>query len=99
MQQPDDHGLVAHLTLRAQKRPHYVMAVMLVTGHYAGYLERGTSNNELSLEAQLAQVENDQAQMRRILTCEDSQSTGARSEHAVNVAWYRRVNGSLGRPE
>ncbi len=72
VQQPDDDGLVAHLTLRAERQPDPVLAVLLVVGRYAGYVEKATSDNRLTLETQLKQAAGDRARMREILSCEAS---------------------------
>ena len=72
VQQPYDHGLIAHLTLHAEPRTDEVLAVLLVVGRYAGYVEKSTSENHLSLEAQLKEAAGDLDRMRRILDCEAS---------------------------
>jgi hypothetical protein len=46
------------------------LAALLVAGRYAGYCARSTSNNRLSLEAQLKEAAGDLARMRAILDCE-----------------------------
>ena len=79
VQQPYDHGLVAHLTLRDERSPDEVLAVLLVTGRHAGYLERSTSGSPKSLEAQLADAGTDLARARRILGCEASYAIRARA--------------------
>lgn len=71
VQQPWDHGLVAHLTLRDERDLERALGVLVVTGRYAGFVERATSDNRTSLEAQLAAVE-DGGRMREILDCEAS---------------------------
>ncbi len=70
VQQPDDDGLVAHLTLRDDSNPSEVLAALLVTGRYAGYCEKSTSDNQLSLEDQLKEATGDLERMRAILDCE-----------------------------
>jgi len=72
VQQPGDDGLIAHLTLRGAADPDDVLAVLLVVGRYAGYVERGTSANLLSLETQLNGAAGDLGRMREILDCEAS---------------------------
>jgi len=77
VQQPYDHGLVAHLTLRdARDR---LLGVLVVTGRYAGFVERSTSENRTSLEAQLAAVGADRDRMREILACEASYAVRPRA--------------------
>jgi hypothetical protein len=85
VQQPYDHGLVAHLTLRDERSPDEVLAVLLVTGRYAGYLERSTSASEGSLEAQLADAGADLVRARRILDCEASYAIRARAGAAYLI--------------
>jgi len=63
---------VAHLTLRDDASPDEVLGVLLVTGRYAGWVERATSDNRESLGAQLARAGGDVARLRRILACEAS---------------------------
>ncbi len=72
VQQPYDHGLVAHLTLCEKRDPDRALGVLIVTGRYAAFVERATSDNRSSLEAQLAAAGEDLDQMRRILSCEAS---------------------------
>ena len=43
---------------------------MLITGRYAGYCEKSTSDNQLSLEDQLKEATGDLERMRAILDCE-----------------------------
>ncbi len=77
VQQPYDHGLVAHLTLRdARDR---LLGVLVVTGRYAGFVERSTSENLASLEAQLAAAGADHDRMREILDCEASYAVRPRA--------------------
>jgi hypothetical protein len=70
VRQPDDDGLIAHLTLRDESNPSEVLAALLVTGRYAGYCEKSTSDNRLSLEDQLKGAAGDLERMRAILGCE-----------------------------
>ena len=79
VQQPYDHGLIAHLSLWEDREPETPRAVLLVTGRYAGYVERSTSTSELTLESQLAEVGGDTARMREILACEASYAIRARA--------------------
>ncbi|MCH8891417.1 MAG: hypothetical protein IH827_10130 [Myxococcales bacterium] len=78
VQQPDDDGLIAHLTLRDDSNPNEVYAALLVTGRYAGYCEKSTSDNHLSLEAQLKEAAGNLERMRRILDCEASYAISPR---------------------
>jgi hypothetical protein len=70
--QPGDDGLIASLSLRDEQNPDEVLAGLLVTGRYAGYVEKSTSDNRLSLEAQLKEAAGDVERMRAILDCEAS---------------------------
>ena len=79
VQQPYDHGLIAHLSLREDREPEAVRAVLLVTGRYAGYVECSTSTSELTLEAQLAAARGDEERIRKILNCEASYAIRARA--------------------
>lgn len=72
VQQPGADGLIAHLTLRAELDPDEVLAVLLVVGRYAAYVEKSTTENLLSLEAQLKGAEDNLQHMREILDCEAS---------------------------
>ena len=72
VQQPYDHGLIAHLSLREDRAPETLQAVLLVTGRYAGYVERSTSTSESTLESQLGEAAGDETRMREILSCEAS---------------------------
>ncbi len=72
VQQPYDHGLIAHLTLRSTTDPDRAKGVLLVTGRYAAYVESGTSANQTSLQTQLEGVDGDLGRMRQILDCEAS---------------------------
>lgn len=72
VRQPYDHGLIAHLSLRDEREPEVVRAVLLITGRYAGYVECSTSTSDLSLESQLAAASGDEKQMRKLLSCEAS---------------------------
>ena len=79
VQQPYDHGLIAHLSLREDRAPEMPRAVLLLTGRHAGYVERSTSTSESTLESQLAEVEGDTSRMREILACEASYAIRARA--------------------
>ena len=50
-----------------------------MTGRYAGFVERSTSENRTSLEAQLAAVGADRDRMREILACEASYAVRPRA--------------------
>jgi len=78
IQQPGADGLIAHLTLRADARPDEVLAVLLLVGRHAGYVEKSTSDSRLSLEVQLNQVAGDIERMREILDCEASYAISSR---------------------
>ncbi len=78
VQQPDDDGLVACLTLRDDSNPNEVLAALVVAGRYAGYCEKSTSDNHLSLEAQLKEAAGDLERMRQILDCEASYAISPR---------------------
>lgn len=80
VQQPRDHGLVAHLTLRARRREDEVLGVLLLTGDHAGWVERATSDNRVSLEKQLEAADGDLDRMRAILGCEASYAVRARTD-------------------
>jgi hypothetical protein len=56
--------------MRDVSNPSDVLAALLVTGRYAGYCEKSTSDNRLSLEAQLKEAAGDLERMRAILDCE-----------------------------
>jgi hypothetical protein len=77
VQQPYDHGLVAHLTLCDERDIDRALAVLIVTGRYAGFVERSTSENQISLEAQLEGAGGDRERMREILGCEASYAVRA----------------------
>jgi hypothetical protein len=79
VRQPFDHGLVAHLTLHEQHDPDRPVGVLVVTGRYAGFVERATSDNRSSLEAQLEAVGEDLQRMRAILSCEASYAVRPRA--------------------
>jgi hypothetical protein len=79
VQQPYDHGLIAHLTLRDQREPDQPLGVLLVTGRYAGFVERSTTKNSATLETQLEAARGDLKRMREILDCEASYATRPRS--------------------
>ena len=89
VQQPYDHGLIAHLTLRPEQSPDQLLGVLLVTGRYAAYVGRATSANRASLEVQLEQANRDLERMRRILGCEASYAIRPRAGAAFIV---RRSN-------
>jgi hypothetical protein len=72
VQQPYDHGLIAYLTLRSVKHPDDALAALVVVGRYAGYIEKSTSDNRLSLEARLKGAAGDLEAMRGALDCEAS---------------------------
>jgi hypothetical protein len=78
VQQPDDDGLIAHLTQRSEPNPDEVLAVLLVVGRYASYVEKSTSDSPLSLEAQLKEAAGDLERMRQILNCEASYAISPR---------------------
>ena len=78
VQQPDDDGLVTCLTLRDDSNPNEVLAALVVAGRYAGYCEKSTSDNHLSLEAQLKEAAGDLERMRQILDCEASYAISPR---------------------
>lgn len=79
VQQPDADGLIAHLTLHAELHPDEVLSVLLVVGRYASYVEKSTSDNHLSLEAQLKEAAGDLERMRQILDCEASYAFSPRN--------------------
>ncbi len=79
VQQPYDHGLVAHLTLCDQSNPDRPLGVLVVTGRYAGFVERSTSENRTTLEAQLGAAAGDCDRMREILGCEASYAVRSRA--------------------
>jgi hypothetical protein len=72
VRQPYDHGLVAHLTLCDEAAPGRPLGVLAVTGRYAGFVERSTSENQMTLEAQLDAAAGDCEGMHAILDCEAS---------------------------
>ncbi len=76
--QPDDDGLIAHLSLRSEADEDDILAQLLVTGCYAGYCEKSTSGNQASLESQLDRAAGDVERMRQILDCEASYATSER---------------------
>ncbi len=80
VQQPYDHGLIAHLKLCEERNPASELATLVVTGRYAGYVERVTSDNESTLEDQVAAAGDDLQRMRDILNCEASYAIRTRSE-------------------
>jgi hypothetical protein len=79
VQQPFDHGLVAHLTLCDEDDLDRPLGVLVVTGRYAGFVERSTSENRTTLEAQLAAAGGDLGRMREILDCEASYAVRPRA--------------------
>jgi len=79
VQQPYDHGLVAHLTLCDQSNPDRPLGVLVVTGRYAGFVERSTGENQTTLEAQLGAAAGDCDRMREILDCEASYAVRSRA--------------------
>jgi hypothetical protein len=72
VQQPGDEGLIAHLTLCEEGNPACELATLVLTGRYAGYVERVTSQDESTLETQVAAAGNDLEKIRNILNCEAS---------------------------
>lgn len=72
VKQPYDHGLVAHLTLCDARDLERSLGVLVVTGRYAGFVERSTSTDESTLEAQLETAAGDRDRMLEILNCEAS---------------------------
>jgi hypothetical protein len=72
VRQPYDHGLVAHLTLCEESNPDQSLGVLVVTGRYAGFVERSTSENLQTLETQLAGAAGNCERLRAILDCEAS---------------------------
>ncbi len=96
VQQPYDHGLVAHLTLCAESNPDRPLGVLVVTGRYAGFVERSTGENRTSLEAQLNRTGmtgvagasatcGDLERMREILDCEASYAVRPRAGAAYVI--------------
>jgi hypothetical protein len=79
VQQPYDHGLVAHLSLVAERNPEELLGVLVVAGRHAGFVERATSSNATTLEAQLAAAGEDVGRMREVLGCEASYAVRARA--------------------
>lgn len=83
IQQPYDHGLVAHLTLvddRPNERdPDRTLGVLVVTGRYAGFVERCTSDSRDTLETQLEAADGNLDEMRTILDCEASYGVRAQA--------------------
>jgi hypothetical protein len=78
--QPYDHGLIAHLTLVEEENPKRELASLVVTGRYAGFVERSTSDDESPLEAQLEAAGSDLSRMRDILNCEASYAIRPRAD-------------------
>lgn len=79
VQQPYDHGLVAHLTLCDESEPDRPLGVLVVTGRHAGFVERSTSENRTPLEAQLGAASESCDRMREILDCEASYAVRPRA--------------------
>ena len=79
VQQPYDHGLVARLTLCDDRNPDRALGVLVVCGRYAGFVERSTSENRMTLEAQLGAAVGDLERMREILDCEASYAVRPRA--------------------
>ena len=80
VQQPYDHGLVAHLTLLDDRDPDRTLGALVVTGRYAGWVERSTNDNQDTLETQLETTNGlDVKKMREILDCEASYGVRARA--------------------
>ena len=79
VQQPHDHGLVAHLTLCLEDDLARPLGVLVVTGRYAGFVARSTSENRATLEAQLEAAHGDRDRMRDILDCEASYAVRPRA--------------------
>ena len=79
VQQPYDHGLVAHLTLCPEDDMARPLGVLVVTGRYAGFVESSTSENRAALEAQLGAAGEDRDKMRDILGCEASYAVRPRA--------------------
>jgi len=80
VQQPFDHGLTIHLTLRESDEAQRVLGVLLIAGRYAGWVESRTAAAHVSLETQLEGCRGDTAQMRRILACEASYAIRERAD-------------------
>ena len=85
VQQPYDHGLVAHLTLCDEADPDRALGVLVVTGRYAGFVERVTRENENTLETQLKAAGDDCNEMRKILDCEASYAIRASASSAYVI--------------
>jgi len=80
VQQPYDHGLIAHLTLLDDRDPDRTLGALVVTGRYAGWVERSTSDNQDTLETQLGTTNGlDVKKMREILDCEASYGVRTRA--------------------
>ena len=77
--QPYDNGLIAHLTLCDERHLDRSLGVLVVTGRYAGFVERSTSENGATLEAQLEAVDGDRDRMLEILGCEASYAVRPRA--------------------
>jgi hypothetical protein len=79
VRQPYDQGLVAHLTLCDERHSDRQLGVLVVTGRYAGFVEKSTSQNRATLEAQLEQAAGDRDRMLDILGCEASYAVRPRA--------------------
>ncbi len=79
IRQPYDHGLVAHLTLVDECDSDRQLGVLVVTGRYAGFVEKSTSQNRTTLEAQLETAAGDRDRILDILDCEASYAVRARA--------------------
>jgi hypothetical protein len=85
VRQPYDHGLVAHLTLRDEGDLGRTLGVLVVTGRYAGFVEKSTSENTVSLEAQLEEAGGDRGRMLAILDCEASYAVRSRAGEPFTI--------------
>lgn len=72
VRQPYDHGLVAHLTLCEERHSDRQLGVLVVTGRYAGFVEKSTGENGATLEAQLETAAGDRDRILEVLGCEAS---------------------------
>ena len=79
VRQSYDHGLVAHLTLVDERDSDRQLGVLVVTGRYAGFVEKSTSPNRMTLEAQLETAAGDRDRMLEILDCEASYAVRPRA--------------------
>jgi len=78
VRQPYDHGLIANLTLRDVQERDRLLGVLVVTGRYAGFVERSTTENASTLEAQLEALNGDRGRMVEVLDCEASYAIRSR---------------------